>query len=84
MLPLEALEPGVDPRESRVLFLDLRDLALELLHPLRVLDLSLLECDPPALEFDLANLVLDDGMPVEPRQPTSPAWQRGQIIRFAD
>ena len=66
MLPLEALEPGVG-------LLEPRDLALELFHPLLVLDLPVLVLDLPALEFDLANLVFDDGMPIEPRQPTSPA-----------
>ena len=64
-----------------VLVLDLPVLVLDL-HVL-VLDLHVLVLDLPALVVDLAYLVLDDGMPIEPRQPASPARQRGQTLRFA-
>ena len=62
------------------------DLALELPHPLLVRDLPLLVFCLPLLffypllllspiELDISQLEVDDGSPVQHRQPTSPARQ---------
>ncbi len=54
-----------------------RDIALELLHPLLVRN-------PALLEFDLSQLVVDHGSPVQHRQATPEPGQRGVVLRFAD
>jgi len=64
------------------------DLVLELLHPLLVRNLPLLVFDPQLLlseiELDLSQLVVDDGSPVQHRQPASPARQGGVVLLLAD